>query len=210
MKNAFIVLFLLVSYVVFAAPTADVVIRELKKSYDSIHSFSGTISINLANKSFKGTILYKKPNKLRVNFSAPSQMDIISDGKSMWIFMKTKNTVIKQPLLPKKGDRTIYVSEVINPYEKYNREYIIVLEKTDDKFYYFTLKPKPDVFTTFSDAKLVVNKNGLIVSLSGLTASKDNLSISITYSSINQSVDNMEFSFSPPADAQVFVDIFQE
>ncbi|MGB9622102.1 MAG: LolA family protein, partial [Brevinematia bacterium] len=155
-------------------------------------------------------ILYKKPNKLKIQFSSPSQIDIISDSKSMWIFLKDKNIAIKQPILPKKGNNTIYASELINPYEKYNKEYIIVLEKFDEKFYQFNIRPKPDVFTTFSNAKLKAIKNGLITSISGTTVSKDNVSININYSVINQEIDDREFSFSPPADAQVLVDIFQE
>ncbi|MCS7298582.1 MAG: outer-membrane lipoprotein carrier protein LolA [Spirochaetia bacterium] len=204
-----IVLTLFISNVVFPSITADVAIRELKNAYNSIKTFTGSITIKIGNKTYTGTIKYKMPNKLKINFYQPSQIDLISDGNSMWIFIKGNNTVIKQPLLPKRGDRVIYVSEIINPYDKYNSEYIITMDKYDDKTFSFNLKPKPDVFTTFSSAKLVSSRRGLVLSISGTTVTREQLSISVSYSSVNIEIDDREFFFSPPADAQVLTDIFQ-
>ncbi|MCX8028911.1 MAG: outer-membrane lipoprotein carrier protein LolA [Brevinematales bacterium] len=210
MKKFFVVFsFTLISGMVFSTLTSDVAIRQLRNAYNSISSFTGSITIKIGNKTFSGNIKYKLPNKLKINFFQPSQIDLISDGSSMWIFVKGNNTVIKQPLLPKKGDRVIYVSEVINPYDKYNREYIITLDKYDDKSYTFDLKPKPDVFTTFSSAKFTALKNGLISSINGITVTRETLSISISYSGVNVIIDDREFFFTPPADAQVLTDIFQ-
>ncbi|MFN4244591.1 MAG: LolA family protein [Brevinematia bacterium] len=194
----------------FPTITADVAIRNLRNAYNSISSFSGNITIKIGNKIFNGKIKYKVPNKLKINFYQPSTIDLVSDGSSIWIYIKANNTVIKQPILSKRGDRIIYASEVINPYERYNREYIIVLDSVSDKGYSFTLRAKPDVFTTFSSAKLVTLNNGLISSISGTTTTRENISIELRYDTVNTEIDDREFFFTPPADAQVITDIFQE
>lgn len=209
-RLAVVVLFVALLGIVFSAPTADVAIRELKEAYNSILSFEGTITIKVGSKVYSGAIKYKVPNKLKINFYSPSSIDLISDGSSIWIYIKGNNTVVKQPILSRKEGRLIYASEVINPYDKYNKEYIIALEKYDDKTFSFILKAKPDVFTTFSSAKLVALKNGLISYISGTTVTKENLTIEMKYSRVNGNIDDREFFFTPPADAQVLTDIFQE
>lgn len=206
----FVVVFSLFINFTFASITADIAFRELRNAYNSISSFVGSITIKLGNKVYSGSIKYKVPNKMKINFSSPSAIDLISDGSSIWIYIKGNNTVIKQPILSRKGGRLIYASEVINPYEKYNREYVVALDKYDDKTYTFTLRAKPEVFTTFNNAKLVALKNGLIQSISGITITRENLSIEMKYSAVNIPIDDREFFFTPPADAQVLTDIFQD
>lgn len=194
----------------FSAITADVAIRELKKAYKSISSFVGNITIKISGKTYSGVIKYKSPNKLRVNFYSPSTIEMVSDGTSVWIYIKGNNTVVKQPILQRRAGRLIYASEVVNPYERYSGEYIVILDKYDGRTFSFTLKAKPDVFTTFTSAKLVALKNGLISSISGLTVTKEPLSIEMKYTSVNTEIDDREFFFTPPADSQVLTDIFQE
>lgn len=211
MKRLSVAFILLIACVIaFPATTADVAIRKLREAYSSVFSFSGSITIKIGSKTYSGTIKYKVPNKLKISFYSPSVIDMISDGTSIWIYIKGNNTVIKQPILSKKGGKLIYASEVINPYEKYDNEYIIVLDKYDDKTFSFTLKAKPDVFTTFSTAKLIAYKSGLISSISGITITRESLSIEIKYTGVNINIDDREFFFTPPADAQVLADIFQE
>jgi outer membrane lipoprotein-sorting protein len=208
MKRILLVVFtfLVLPYFVFGQVlTSDIAFRELKKKYDSIKSFRGTITISIGNKTYSGPIQYLKPNMLRISFQG---LEIISDSKSMWIYVKDNNVVIKQPILKVKGGRNIFASEFINPYDKYKAEYIVVLDKYTDKEYVFKMRNKPDVFSTFTEAQLVCLNNGLISSLVGKTFSGQDVKISIKYSSINPDIDTREFFFTPPADAQVFVNLF--
>jgi outer membrane lipoprotein-sorting protein len=209
MKRIFVSFFALLvsSHIVFGQTlTSDIVFRDLKKRYDSIKSFQGSITISISSKSYSGTIKYLKPSMLKINFA--QGIDIISDSKSMWIYIKGDNTVIKQPILKAKGGKSIFASEFINPYDKYKSEYIVVLDKYNDKEYAFKMKNKPDVFSTFSEAQLVCLNNGLISSLVGKTFSGQDVKISIKYSSVNTDIDTREFFFTPPADAQVLVNLF--
>ncbi len=192
----------------YATKTSDMALRELIKNYESIRSFTGTIETTINNKSSKGSIKFKKPNKVAIDFYSPEPRKIISDGKNIWIYLSRENTTIKQPILPKDRGFSIYVSDYENPFSRLFDEYIVTSFSESGNTYVFKMKPKPGVVTGFTEIYIVAYKQGLLQEFSGITIDKSKFSVKYSYSSINPELDDREFFFSPPANSQVFSNIF--
>lgn len=215
MRNIFVLLIGIVFFIVsiqkflLAAKTSDIALRELAKSYDGIKNFAGQISITIKSQTSKGNIKFKKPNKLLIEFYSPENRKIVSDGKTIWIYLPKENTTIKQPILPKESGFGIYSSEYVNPFNRFLDEYLILSFKEFEDTYVFSMKPKPGVATGFNECKLVTLKKGLILEFSGTTIDKSIFSVKYSYVAVNlQDLSDREFFFSPPADSQVFSNIF--
>ncbi|MCZ8341877.1 MAG: outer membrane lipoprotein carrier protein LolA [Leptospira sp.] len=78
------------------------VVKKIKKNFSDINSYSADFQIktveNKKEKSMKGKCFYKRPGKIRYDFSDPEGDEIVSDGKTLYIFIKKLGAVGKQDL----------------------------------------------------------------------------------------------------------------
>lgn len=78
------------------------VVKKIKKKFSEINSYSADFQIrtldNKKEKSMRGKCLYKRPGKIRYDFSEPEGDEIVSDGKTLYIFIKRLGAVGKQDL----------------------------------------------------------------------------------------------------------------
>lgn len=78
------------------------VVKKVKKKYSEIKTMTAdfTIYTSSSKKStvLKGKSQYKNPGKIRYDFSLPEGDTIVSDGKTLWIYIKRIEAVGKQDL----------------------------------------------------------------------------------------------------------------
>jgi outer membrane lipoprotein carrier protein len=78
------------------------VVKKIKKKFSEINSYAADFQIrtveNKKEKTMRGKCLYKRPGKIRYNFSEPEGDEIVSDGKTLYIFIKRLGAVGKQDL----------------------------------------------------------------------------------------------------------------
>jgi outer membrane lipoprotein carrier protein len=81
------------------APGLDDVVRGLEGAYGRINDLKADFSQNAFNKSLNqsipasGTVFLKKGGKLRWEYSQPTPQEIVSDGKTLWVYTPTLNQV---------------------------------------------------------------------------------------------------------------------
>lgn len=78
------------------------VVKKIKKKFSDVNSYSADFRITTKEgkktRSMNGTCLYKKPGKIRYDFASPAGDAIVSDGKTLWIYIKRLQAVGKQDL----------------------------------------------------------------------------------------------------------------
>ena len=95
MKTIALALALLVALALPAAaqsPTLDEVIRGVETAYGKMTDLKGEFVQSALNKSLnqtidaKGVVYLKKGGKLRWEYAEPTKQEIVSDGKTIWIY----------------------------------------------------------------------------------------------------------------------------
>jgi outer membrane lipoprotein carrier protein len=82
-----------------AAPSLDDVVRGLEGAYGKMNDLKAEFSQTAFNKSLnqsipaQGTVYLKKGGKLRWVYSDPTPQEIVSDGKTLWVYTPTLSQV---------------------------------------------------------------------------------------------------------------------
>ena len=99
-RLVFVLLLLLTAWASPArAETVDDVVRGLEDAYGRMQDLKGEFAQIAFNKSLnqsipaKGAVYMKRGGKLRWEYSEPTPQEIVSDGKTLWIYTPTLNQV---------------------------------------------------------------------------------------------------------------------
>ena len=82
-----------------AAPSLDDVVPGLEGAYGKMNDLKAEFSQTAFNKSLnqsipaQGTVYLKKGGKLRWEYSDPTPQEIVSDGKTLWVYTPTLSQV---------------------------------------------------------------------------------------------------------------------
>lgn len=131
LSNRFIQLFLVLGILLPSFAIADgkkpshnwhspsEVVKEIKKKFANVSSYSAKFKITTKEgktvRTMNGTCLYKKPGKIRYDFENPAGDAIVSDGKTLWIFIKRLQAVGKQDLTLDKTTKSGAVFTATSP-----------------------------------------------------------------------------------------------
>jgi outer membrane lipoprotein carrier protein len=86
-----------------AAPTLDDVVRGLEQAYGRMTDLTAQFSQTAFNKSLnttipaQGAVYLKRGGKLRWEYSEPTKQEIVSDGKTLWVYTPALNQVNTGP-----------------------------------------------------------------------------------------------------------------
>ncbi len=84
------------------------VVKKIKKKFSNLKSYSAEFRITTINNKkttlMRGNCFYKAPGKVRYDFKEPDGDAIVSDGKTLWIYIKRIGAVGKQDLELKKSN----------------------------------------------------------------------------------------------------------
>jgi outer membrane lipoprotein carrier protein len=86
-----------------ASPSAEDVANQLQKKYDAIRDFSADFvhnhesSVLKRKREERGTLLVKKPGKMRWQYKSPDEKVFVSDGVRMIQYMPLENRAIVGP-----------------------------------------------------------------------------------------------------------------
>jgi outer membrane lipoprotein carrier protein len=86
-----------------AAPSLDEVVRGVEAAYGRMTDLKGDFTQAALNKSLnqtidaRGTVYLKKGGKLRWEYAEPTKQEIVSDGKTIWIYTPQLNQVNTGP-----------------------------------------------------------------------------------------------------------------
>lgn len=88
---------------VSACPEPATIVKRLQERYDETRTFTADVRQEMRVKSLEvsdvssGTVVFKKPGKMRWDFQTPRAQQIISDGNVLWIYQPDDQQVLKAP-----------------------------------------------------------------------------------------------------------------
>ncbi|MCC6766986.1 MAG: outer membrane lipoprotein carrier protein LolA [Deltaproteobacteria bacterium] len=86
-----------------ACPDPATIVRKLQERYDGTRTFRANVRQEMKVKSLdvsdvsEGTVVFKKPGKMRWDFQTPRAQQIVSDGDLLWIYQPDDRQVLKAP-----------------------------------------------------------------------------------------------------------------
>lgn len=84
-------------------PDPDTIVKKLQERYDTTKTFKADVRQEMKVKSIDvsdvstGTVVFKKPGKMRWDFQTPRVQQIISNGTLLWIYQPDDQQVLKAP-----------------------------------------------------------------------------------------------------------------
>lgn len=86
-----------------SCPDPETIVRKLQERYDGTRTFRAVVrqemkvqSIGVSDVS-EGTVVFKKPGKMRWDFQTPRAQQIVSDGSLLFIYQPDDKQVLKAP-----------------------------------------------------------------------------------------------------------------
>lgn len=84
-------------------PDAGTIVKKLQERYDETKAFKAEFrqetrvaSVGVSDVA-DGTVVFKKPGKMRWDFQTPQAQQIVSDGTTLWIHQPADRQVLKMP-----------------------------------------------------------------------------------------------------------------
>jgi outer membrane lipoprotein-sorting protein len=185
---------------------------------ETVKDYEGTIRWTQDDKIQYGTLYFKNPQKMRINFIEPEGQVICTNGYELWLYIKYLNLILHQDILEKEkvkdeegNTETVVNPILINPVglEKFLTDYSIEFFETKDpitykdgsKVYQLKLLRWRSSKNGFNTIFLTVQTNGLIRKVTGITAAYRQIVLEIDDVKINQNLSDLLFNYEPPAHA---------
>ncbi len=165
-----------------------------------------------------GVLMFKNPQKLRINFSTTRQV-ICTNGYMLWVYIDYLNLLLRQEIRTKvknkdsEGHTSVKIPDaLINPvgYDKYISDYSIdydvknKLEYKDGSFVYrFKLLKWKSSKSGFNVVYLTVNENGIIRKVEGITPSFKRITIELDDIKLNEDIGDITFEYEPPTHVNI-------
>jgi outer membrane lipoprotein-sorting protein len=214
------VIILLVSSALFAQDTEEQIkiisINDIKKTMEdtfaSIEDYTADFEWVNGNVNYYGRILYKKPNKILLNFEEPEEQVIVSNGLSLYIYLPSLK-IVAQQALNEESESTILTTASESGLVKLLDEYSFSFYDTSlpQSFknmmaYHLTLDQKK-AKVGFKKMDLWVSDTGLILQSSGSSQSGIDVSLTFLNIKLTTEIPDYIFDFEVPTDAQIIRNI---
>jgi len=224
LKKVFLICLLTFLVLSYAIPQ-----EELLSAKDLLQRISDNFKINIQDykaniqwiqkdKTQVGTLYFKNPQKMRINFSDPEGQVICTNGYELWLYVEYLNLILHQKLLEKEKEKTeegktklIENPILINAVglDKYLTDYSIEYFETKEKVSY---KDGTKVYKLklirwrsskngFNTVFLTIQENGLIRKVEGVTAAYRHIILEIDNIETNMNISDITFNYKPPPHA---------
>lgn len=196
----------------FAKPlTVDNIVARLQERYNTIKSIEADFEQETTLPSLnqrrlaEGRVYFKKPGCMRWDYLRPDKQEMVTDGKTLWIYMAAEKRAYRcdaQAYLQSQLTMDFFLGR-----GDFKKDFVIVTapesKKARGKFYILTLLPRythPQV----SELKLWVKKDTFLIDS---ILSKDHFSnttlLHLKGQCINKPLDDSIFAFVPPRGTEV-------
>jgi outer membrane lipoprotein carrier protein len=191
--------------------TVGDVVQKVREKFGKLETYQASFAIVSQKmgkmKAQSGIIKYKSTDKLVVEFQQPYGQKIVSNGKTMWIYIPSMNVVAEQTL---KADSGIFTSNTKSGLTRLFNKYHYRFASKDQpevmadgkKYYTLHLKQK-ESRSGFRTLQLWISEDYFIVKAKGETSSGKVIEISFSNIQTNVNLPGSIFRFDVPAHARI-------
>jgi outer membrane lipoprotein-sorting protein len=215
-KNRFFIIFSIFFSVILPLPAQDILTAEnffeqVADTYGEIRDYIAKATIIQEKEAMTGTLYYKSPNLLRIDFTSPAEQVLVTDGSKLTVYIPLYRVVMSQPLRKRSaGAITSMVSKQGLTLLKRNYS-IAFLEgpgkvPLDQGSPLLVTKLKLTWRTNsegFREMILSVNSQNMICRIDAVTVGYQKIQFSFEDIRINQNIPDARFKYDPPASANV-------
>ena len=218
MKRTLVVLFfLLVSTLLVAGEdivTAEQLFAKVSLAYAAVTDYQAQISISNAGQPMKGTLYFKSPSLLRINFSQPAEQVIVFDGDTLKVYIPQYRAVLQQETGAAgigAGAASLASREGL---AMMKRNYTIAWESVPQasaldpgstELVYRLMLSRKAVSEGFKTIRIsVVSTSLLIRRIEGWTVANDRIGFDFTSIALNQGIPATRFLYDAPASANIY------
>lgn len=192
--------------------TATDYFDSISEQYGAVNDYQADITITRGEEEMTGTLFYKSPNLLRIDFTEPEEQVLAVDGRQLTIYLP-QHSVIMQQELNRHSSATIAAMASNQGLHLLKSNYSIAylegpepvpLEEGSREM---VTKLKLEWRTTnagFRQLELSVGENGLIRRIIGVTLDYEDLQFDFENLVINRGIPDARFDYESPASANVF------
>jgi outer membrane lipoprotein-sorting protein len=193
---------------------------------NNVKDFKADIKWTTGDTVWTGKIFFKNPQKLKVEFKDPPNQVICTNGYELWVFIPALSAILHQNILDKEKKKNDdgSVETIKNPillslvgYDKFLSDYSIeydgVKEKVafkDTQVYKLKLIRWKSSRNGINTIYLLIQDNGIIRQIKGITASFRQITIDYDNVTTNSNIGDMLFNYEPPAHATVIDDFMSK
>ncbi len=212
--------FILVGWILFLVSTslggqeiltAEIFFDRISNTYGEVKDYIAQVTITVEKDVMEGTLYYKTPNLLRIDFSVPAEQVLVTDGKKLTIYIPQYRVVMAQTL--KRRSAAAIASMA-------SRQGLILLKRNYSIAYLNSPNPVPlddkskEMVTKlrlswkssdegFRELVLSVNADGIIRRIEGVTVGYQKIVFDFKNIRINENIPEGRFRYDPPASANV-------
>lgn len=182
------------------------IVSKVQKNYQSMKDYSAKFNQETKIKAYprpqyaKGEVYYKKPGKMRWDYTEPEKKEIVTDGKTLWMYTPSLDQVIKADYA--KTDQSRIATAFLSGMGSLKRDFEISLAEDEKKngndSYSLSLVPKEGT-DSIKVLVLTVDRKTFQLKKSKTIDLYDNVTI-VTYFDykINSGLEDSVFDFHPP------------
>jgi outer membrane lipoprotein-sorting protein len=194
--------------------TADQFFSQLADKYATINDYQASVIISAGKQPMTGSLLFKSPSILRIDFSQPADQVIVFDGKTLLVYLPQYRAVLRQDA----GDQGVSMSAAALASKEglslLRRNYTIgwdhspttePLDPGSNELVYRLMLSRKSVSEGYKNIRLSVSADTtLIRRLEGWTVSNDKITFDFQSIKINQGIADNRFIYDAPASANVY------
>lgn len=191
--------------------TAENFFDRVSATYGEVKDYIAQVRITAEKEVMEGTLFYKIPNLLRIDFSNPEDQVLVTDGKKLTLYIPQYRVVMSQTLKRRSSAAIAAMA---------SRQGLLLLKRNYSIAYLQSPSPVPleekskEMVTKlklswkssdegFRELILSVNSEGLIRRIEGITVGYQRIVFDFRNIRVNQNIPESRFRYDPPASANV-------
>ena len=187
----------------------------VSEKFSKIRDYQADISITKDESEieWKGNLIYKSPNKLRIDYKEPNEQVFVLNGETLMFYRPEYSTVFEQTIKNRSESSVLLMAggqELSLLKENFNVGYLIGPDPVplDDDSDEMVIKLKFSANTTaegFKELEIAFSLDGFYRRVTGKTYNQT-WTIEFTKVVINPGIPDPRFDYEPPANANVYTD----
>ncbi len=181
-------------------------------NYADITDYIATMTWTDETGSMHGTLFYKDPNLIRIDFDSPEEQVLVSDGELFMIYVPAFNVVLQQELRETPGEApgALATPEGLAVMRRnFTIAYLegpepVPMEEDSDLLVTQLRLDRKQVTEGFRQIILSVDETGFIRRILGTKVDWEEVQLDLDDIEINQNIPTARFDYPPEADASIY------
>jgi len=190
--------------------TADQFFKNVSARYATIKDYEASVSVLAGKQSMSGTVIYKSPTLMRMDFTEPASQVIVYDGQSLVIYVPELRAILSQQT----GSTSPVAAATGEGLRMLGRNYSVTFETgptptplpgAESELVIRLVLSRLTVAEGFRTLKLSIQPEKLLIRrLEGVTLAGDTISYDFKGIKLDQGIPDTRFIYDSPASANMY------